>query len=412
MIRIHRLAVTAVCLLSLTVCVPAGARTKGETARTAYSVKLSRTTIGDESTEWFWFKRPLDLNDDGVPELIVSQLTSRPVIYSYFRGATRIVYQGNGDGAIVAYCPSAGVFAEMSGRMDYYRVWFCTFDGEQTSVLCSYKYKGDPMSFSSQDYIFDNYKVTFYRGNSYTGEKITREEFDELLNTRMNGAAFLPISSTSYLNTEENRADYILNEPTVSEVIPVAQTVDGAENMEEGIRVTWPRSSNADGYVVYRKKEGSISWERAAVIDYSEVTAFIDSAALADELNGTTFRYTVRGYIGDLSCQSRKFDEDGVQVTRLRRPAFIRCEDAPDCMAYASWDKNGSADGYLLQYGTDPDFNEYILEDRGSQKLNNFTFEDLEEGKTYYFRVCSYCRTEDGTCCSAWSTVRSITARK
>ena len=412
MIRFRRLAVTAVCLVSLTMCAPVQARTKGETARNAYSVKLSRTTIKGESTEWFWFSRPVDLNDDGVPELVVSQLTSRPVIYSYFKGATRIVYQGNGDGFIAAYCPSAGVFAEVSGRMGYYRVWFCTFDGENTSVLCSYKYRGEPMGFSDQDYIFDNYDVTFYKGDSYTGEQISRRKFENLLRRTTDGAVFLPISSETYLNTEENRTEYILNNPTVTELTPVAQTVKAAENTEGGIKVTWDESPNADGYVVYRKEEGGTSWEQISVIEHPAVTSFTDPYTQNDDLNGTVFSYTVRGYLGDTDNQSKKYDEKGVRIMRLKSPGLTRCEAAPGGKAYISWDKNEAAAGYLLSYGTDPEFSDYKIEDLAGTDPADFTCEGLEEGKTYYFRVCSYCKTKGQTSYSAWSPAEDLTALK
>ena len=412
MIRFHRLAVTAVCLASLAVCVPAGAAAKGETARKAYSVKLSRTTIKDESTEWFWFKKPVDLNDDGVPELIVSQLTSRPVIYSYFRGAPRIVFQGSGDGAIVAYCPSAGLFVEMAGRMGYYTVWYCSYDGETTSVLCSYSYKGEPMSFSDQDYVLDNYDVTFRLGDAYRGEKISRVKFENLLRRKTGGAVFLPLSSASYLNTEENRTEYILNSPAVTELMPVAQTVDGIENTDGGIRVTWNKSPNADGYVVYRRQEDSETWEQAAVIDSPLITEYTDPETAGSDLNGTTFRYTVRGYLGDVENQSKKYDEKGIRIMRLKTPEITKCKSKPGLKANVSWDKNDSADGYILQYGTDPEFNDYTIENLVGRDLTDFKCEDLEEGKTWYFRVRSFSKEKGTASYSAWSPVSEITARK
>ena len=73
-------------MLPVTACIPANAAGRGEVARNAYAFKLSRPKIGDESTASFRFQRPVDLNGDGVSELIVSQLTSRPVIYAFFSG--------------------------------------------------------------------------------------------------------------------------------------------------------------------------------------------------------------------------------------------------------------------------------------------------------------------------------------
>ena len=163
--------------------------------------------------------------------------------------------------------------------------------------------------------------------------------------------------------------------------------------------------------MVYRK-EDSTSWEQISVIRNPAVTSFTDPYTRNDDLNGTVLSYTVRGYLGDTDNQSKKYDEKGVWIVRLKSPGLSRCEAAPEGKANISWDKNDAAAGYILSYGTDPDFNEYKIEDLAGQDLTDFTCEGLEEGKTYYFRVCSYCKTKGQTSYSAWSPVEDLTALK
>ncbi len=204
-------------MLPVTACIPANAAGRGEVARNAYAFKLSRPKIGDESTASFRFQRPVDLNGDGVSELIVSQLTSRPVIYAFHHGAPHIAYQGNGDGAVMQYFPEIGVFVEVSGRMGEYRVWYVRYNGEKTRVLFSYSYEGEPMSPNGRDYIFEHYKPACYQGNSWTGRKISRRKFEELYEKTIGDAAWIPVSSTSYANTAENRQRYIIDSPVSTE---------------------------------------------------------------------------------------------------------------------------------------------------------------------------------------------------
>ncbi|MBP3901467.1 MAG: hypothetical protein J6D53_08475 [Blautia sp.] len=208
-------AAAAACLLSAALCLTAGADDNPEAALEAYSIILARPEIKSEDTSWFTFKKPTDLNNDGIPELIVSQLTQRPVIYSCYNGAVRIVYQGNGDGAIAEYYPEAGVFIEFSGRMGSYMVRCCRFDGQKVSVLCSYTYEGEPVSPSGQDYLFEHGEVTFYKGSPNSGEEISRHRYKNLLRRNTKGEAGIPLPSTSYKNTEDNRLAYIYDRVAV-----------------------------------------------------------------------------------------------------------------------------------------------------------------------------------------------------
>ena len=209
-------AITA-CLLSAVLCLPASADINPETALEAYTIKLARSKIKDEDTSWFTFKKPVDLNNDGIPELIVSQLTQRPVIYSYYNGDVRVVYQGSGDGAIVKYYPEAGIFVEFSGRMGTYMVRYCRFDGQKTTVICSYTYEGEPVSPTGQEYIFDTDEVTFYIGSPAGGKEISRRRFENLVRRNTDGDPGIPLASTCYKNTEENRLAYIYDKEAAAD---------------------------------------------------------------------------------------------------------------------------------------------------------------------------------------------------
>ena len=211
-------AVVAACLLSAALCLPASADTDPAAALSAYAIKLSDPEIRGEDTSWFTFKKPVDLNSDGIPELIVSQLTQRPVIYTYYNDTVRIVYQGSGDGAIVKYYPESGIFIEFSGRMGSYMVRYCRFDGQKVTVVCSYTYEGEPISPTGQEYIFDSFEVAFYKGSLSAGETISRRRFENLVRRNTHGDPGIPLASTCYKNTEENRAAHIFDPMAVPNV--------------------------------------------------------------------------------------------------------------------------------------------------------------------------------------------------
>jgi len=313
----------------VTACIPVNAAGRGEVARNAYAFKLSRPKIENESTASFRFQRPVDLNGDGVSELIVSQLTSRPVIYAFHHGAPHIVYKGNGDGAVMQYFPEIGVFVEVSGRMGEYRVWYVRYNGEKTRVLFSYAYEGEPMSPNGRDYIFTHYKTSWFQGNSWTGEKISRWKFEELYEKTIGDAAWIPVSSTSYTNTAENRQKYIIESPVSTEA--------DAD----------PESGNLSG------KTGG---------------------------------------------------------TEIPAPVIVRCEEIPEGMSYVEWSEVPEATGYLVEYAADPGFKGSMTEKRAGEGQNWFTGENLEAGKTYYYRVQAYKRADGMISRSEWSEVGEMVA--
>ncbi|MBQ9064585.1 MAG: fibronectin type III domain-containing protein [Blautia sp.] len=405
----------AICALSA----PVHAARDGEAARMAYTSDMAEPMLDNEFTSDFYFMRPVDINSDGVAELIVSQLTSRPVIYSYIDGAMKPVYQGNGDGAIMQYYPESGIFAEMSGRMGEYRVWYVSFNGKRARVLFSYSYEGEPMSPTNRDYIFDNYDVTWYKGNSWTGEEISRKRFENLFQQIIGDAVCIPLSSTMYDNTGENREKYILNSPVPTETDPVAQHMDSVENQADGIMVSWKASTNADGYVVYRRQGSNADgnteeseWSSVEIIDGRDVTSWLDEDAVSSGTEGQLYYYTVRGYIDDTSNQSTEYEKEGLGTARLSAPEIVRCEDAPECMSYVRWTCNEAASGYLVQYSTDPEFENCETAELPDKEADHFTGEGLTDGETYYYRVQAYLKTGDITSTSSFSEPQKMTARQ
>lgn len=402
---------TGVFLLTAALCFPAFAGTKGEAARSAYADSLSLPILEDEETASFQFKKPVDLNGDGIAELIVSQLTSRPVVYAYYDNAPHIIYQGRGDGAVMQYFPDAAVFVESSGRMGEYQVRYVRFDGRRARVLLSFEYEGEPLSPVRRNEIFDQFKVKWYKGNIDSGESISREEFEQLLEKVISGSAVQMVSNTLYPNSEENRQRFILDSPSPTESEPGRLDMTSVENISEGILITWASSANADGYVVYRKKDGSDDFVQIKVLDNPEITSFTDPEIQGEEPEGNVYRYTVRGYMPDESAQSRIYNKDGLAVMRLSAPVITRCESAPENMSFIKWTENEEASGYTLQYGTDPDFNDCVTVNLLGSDTNSYTGEDLEEDAVYYYRVQATGKKNGVKSASGWSETESMTAR-
>ena len=69
-------------------------------------------------------------------------------------------------------------------------------------------------------------------------------------------------------------------------------SLSSAENVADGIKVTWKSVKGAEGYRIYRRTSGS-DWVRLATL--SSTTSYTDKSGLK---NNTKYYYTVRAYNG------------------------------------------------------------------------------------------------------------------
>ena len=133
--------------------------------------------------------------------------------------------------------------------------------------------------------------------------------------------------------------------------IPEYQHTTRVVNNKNGIYVYWKESSNAEGYNVYRKEGTAGKWKKIKYISGRWKTKYLDKGVKNN--NGKLYYYTVRGVIGK---KYSKFDKYGKGLVRLRTSGLSVNNDETNGVVSLTWQRNGAATGYEIQYGTDGEF--------------------------------------------------------
>lgn len=125
--------------------------------------------------------------------------------------------------------------------------------------------------------------------------------------------------------------------------------LSGATASASGTTVRWKAVSKATGYVVYRRDTNG-SWSTIAT---TTSTSYTDKTAL---LNGKTYFYTVRAYVGSLNtAQNYKYDSNywshynttGLKSVHIDTPALIGTTTAKSGIKI-SWKPVNGATGYAI----------------------------------------------------------------
>ena len=112
----------------------------------------------------------------------------------------------------------------------------------------------------------------------------------------------------------------------------------------DALRVSWDRNTSADGYIVEIYKDGA--WARAGKITTDSTTDFKVTG-----LNASTFyKFRVRAY--KMSGNTAVYSDYGTTLTARTNPSVITGAKLAGRAADAlriSWDRNTSADGYIVE---------------------------------------------------------------
>ncbi len=145
------------------------------------------------------------------------------------------------------------------------------------------------------------------------------------------------------------------------------------------IKLTWNKSSNVTGYIIYRYNNTKKAWEKIGTTTSTSYTIKKLSA-------GTTYQYAVKSYKSifstNYSCAKLS------SITTTTNPAMVSFKVTPGKnKATISWSKVKGATGYIVYYKTSA---------KGSWKRlkvttgTSFTKTGLTKNKTYYFTVKAY----------------------
>ena len=164
------------------------------------------------------------------------------------------------------------------------------------------------------------------------------------------------------------------------------------------VKLTWKKSSGANGYVVYRYNTSTKKYGRIAKITSNIYT---DKKLKS----GTSYKYAVRAYktVNGKELLSPSYP----QLTTSTNPATVSFKlSAGTKKATVKWSKITGASGYKVYYKTSKNGSWKTLK-TCNNKTTSYTKTGLSKGRIYYFTVKAY-RTVGGKTYNGAYTTKSV----
>ena len=164
------------------------------------------------------------------------------------------------------------------------------------------------------------------------------------------------------------------------------------------VKLTWKKSSGANGYVVYRYNTSTKKYGRIAKITSNTYT---DKKLKS----GTNYKYAVRAYrtVNGKELLSPSYP----QLTTSTNPATVSFKlTTGSKKATVKWSKVTGASGYKVYYKTSKN-GKWIGLKTVNNKTTSYTKTKLASKKTYYFTVKAY-RTTGGKTYNGAYTTKSV----
>ena len=170
----------------------------------------------------------------------------------------------------------------------------------------------------------------------------------------------------------------------------------------DALRVSWKRNTSADGYIVEVYKDGA--WSRAGKITTDSTTDFRVTGLKAS----TFYKFRVRAY--KMSGNTAVYSDYGTTLTARTNPSVITGAKLAGRAADAlriSWDRNTSADGYIVEIYKDGAWSRAVKTINNS--ITTYRAEGLKASTVYKLRVRAY--KMDGTAAYYGNYSAEVTAR-
>ena len=181
---------------------------------------------------------------------------------------------------------------------------------------------------------------------------------------------------------DEEPAYNVSNIPEVTELMRLG-------GQKDSINLVWRETSGVKGYRVYRRASG----EKGAVYTlFSTVKrAHLEIRNLAA---GSKYDFKVAAFISD---DYGTYEGKGAEATFATEPAKVSglvLAGVDNNSTTISWNKMKNADGYIVKRCFGGKWSDY---DTFDADTTEFTDEDLEAGRAYYYRVSAFIKDSGGT---------------
>ena len=180
-------------------------------------------------------------------------------------------------------------------------------------------------------------------------------------------------------------------------------TVKSASQTTSSVKLSWSAVPGAAGYTVYRYSPSKKAYVKAGTTEGTSLT-------VSKLYAGTKYTFRVVSY-GKTSA-GKVYDSDVYALlktaTKTKTPELTKVTaSSTKGKAYVYHSNVSGETGYTVYYST--------KKDSGFKKYANFKADTtrcditgLTSGKTYYFKVRTYIKTDSGYVYSAWSAVKSV----
>ncbi len=242
------------------------------------------------------------------------------------------------------------------------------------------------------------YKVFLYKGSECVASKVLSSSYSSYtFNNLSSGTAYtVKVKVYNKINGKiywsEAKSLNTATSPKATSKLTVSQTT-------ASIKASWSKVSGATGYKIYLYKGSTLVKSKIVSSKYTNYT-FTELSA------GTKYKVKVQVY---KKINGTNYWSTIKSLVTATKPATtsITSLTAGTKSATVKWKNVSGESGYQVYYATSKD-GTYKLGANLSANDIDTTVKSLTKGKTYYFKVRSYIKTDSGTVYSAFSSVKSV----
>ncbi len=182
-------------------------------------------------------------------------------------------------------------------------------------------------------------------------------------------------------------------------IAPRVTTKVTATSTTTTITLKWNKVTGAEGYRIYQYNTKTKKYEKV-----KDVTG--TSLKISKLKAGTEYKFKVRAFTKDDGTIMGAYSPIFETATKAKTPT-LKVTSTKKGTAALSWTNVTGESGYQVYYATKKN-GEYKKVDSYKVNVVKGSKSKLTSGKTYYFKVRAYTKTDSGTVYSAWSTVKSV----
>ena len=276
---------------------------------------------------------------------------------------------------------------------------YCTRNGCNTKPSVTVIAKIESVTLSQTDYIYNGKnktpKVTV---TDTDGNKLTKNiDYKLSVASKRSGIGRYTVKVTFIGNYEGTKNVFFYIKPGKPASVKSASQTTGS------IKLSWSKAPGASGYTVYRYSPSKKAYVKAGTTEDTSLT-------VSKLYAGTKYTFRVAAY-GKAAATGKVYNSDSYALlktaTKTKTPEITKITTSKCTVTITHTDVSGET-GYTVYYST--------KKDSGFSKYGNFKADttrcditNLTSGKTYYFKVRAYVKTDSGYVYSVWSEVKSIT---